>query len=51
MDPDADIILDEDMAWRFFTRGIEKEIARKYITIEGDESLAEPVFEMVSVIA
>ena len=51
MDPDAEIILDEDIAWRLFTRGVENEIARKHITIKGNKSLAEPVFEMVSIIA
>jgi hypothetical protein len=51
MDPDTEIILEEDIAWRLFTRGIEKDGARKYITIKGNKNIAEPVFEMVSIIA
>jgi len=51
MDPDTEIILEEDIAWRFFTRGVEKDEARKHITIKGNKSIAEPVFEMVSIIA
>ena len=51
MDPDTEIILEEDIAWRFFIRGVEKDEARKHITIKGNKSIAEPVFEMVSIIA
>lgn len=51
MEPDTEIILEEDIAWRFFTRGIEKDGARKHITIKGNKNIAEPVFEMVSIIA
>lgn len=51
MDPDTEIILDENIAWRFFTRGVEIDVARKHITVKGNKSIAEPVFEMVSIIA
>ena len=51
MDPDAEITMDEDTAWRFFTHGIGKDRARKLITIQGKMNIAEPVFGMVSIIA
>ncbi len=51
MHPDAEITMDEDTAWRFFTRGIGEDRARKLINITGKINLAEPIFEMVSIIA
>ncbi len=50
MQPDAVISLDEDIAWRFFTRGVEIDRARKLVTVKGNKSIAEPVFEIVSII-
>jgi hypothetical protein len=51
LDPDTRITLEEDIAWRLFTRGIGKDAARRLMTIKGDKNMAEPVIEMVSIIA
>jgi uncharacterized protein (TIGR03083 family) len=51
MSVDAMVELDEDYAWRLFTKGISKEEARRSARIEGDEALAEQALEMVSILA
>jgi hypothetical protein len=49
--PQAEVSIDQDVAWRLFTKGLSKEEARKRATISGDQTLARRVLEMVSVIA
>ena len=46
----ATISLEDDLAWRLFTKGIRPETARAQVRIEGDEGLALPVLGMVSII-
>jgi uncharacterized protein (TIGR03083 family) len=41
----------EDIAWRLFTKGIDRAAARAHITIEGDERLASGVLGLVAIIA
>ena len=48
---DATVELDEDRAWRLFTKGISKEDARKSARIEGDAALAERALDTVSILA
>jgi uncharacterized protein (TIGR03083 family) len=48
---DAELMIDEDIAWRLFTRGVTKEEALRTARVIGDESLAMKALEMVSVIA
>lgn len=50
-DPDGMIALDQDVAWRFFTKGIPPDAVRRQTLIEGDRALVEPFFGMVSIIA
>ena len=47
----ARVVLDQETAWRLFTKGIDKEQARQAATIEGDSALAERVFDTVSILA
>lgn len=49
--PSAEVILDQDLAWRLFTRGIDPELARAQIVFKGDPALGLKVLEMVSIIA
>lgn len=49
--PDTDVILDEDIAWRLFTRGLDQSVAREHISLSGDRALGLKVLEMVSIIA
>jgi hypothetical protein len=48
---DATVELDEDRAWRLFTKGISKEEAQQTARIEGDEALAERALDTVSILA
>ena len=36
---------------RIFTRGVDQGTARNHIAIRGDKRIAEPIFDMVSIIA
>jgi uncharacterized protein (TIGR03083 family) len=49
--PAAEVILDQDLAWRLFTRGIDAELARAQMVFKGDTGLGFKVLEMVSIIA
>jgi uncharacterized protein (TIGR03083 family) len=49
--PDAQVILDEDVAWRLFTRGLGQHQAWEHVALIGDRALGMRVFEMVSIIA
>ncbi|MFL6214551.1 MAG: maleylpyruvate isomerase family mycothiol-dependent enzyme [Blastocatellia bacterium] len=46
----ATVSLDEETAWRLFTKGIEPVTARAHAVIEGDERLALPALGMISII-
>jgi uncharacterized protein (TIGR03083 family) len=47
----ATVELDEDVAWRLFTKGTSKGDARRMARIEGDEALAERALDTVSILA
>jgi hypothetical protein len=49
--PDAEVVIDEDIAWRVFTKGLGKEEARSKVTVAGDQALGLKVLDMVSIIA
>ena len=49
--PSAGVTLDEDVAWRLFTRGLTAQEARGRAALEGDRDLCLRAFEMVSIIA
>ncbi len=50
-DPQAEVTLPQDSAWRLFTKGISKEEARAQAQMSGDPRLAEQMLETVSIIA
>ena len=47
----ATVELDQDVAWRLFTKGITKDEARRAARIDGDVALAERALETVSILA
>lgn len=49
--PDAHVTLDQDTAWRLFTKGIGEGTARAHAVIMGDLRLATPMLKVLSVIA
>jgi uncharacterized protein (TIGR03083 family) len=51
IEADASVALDEDVAWRLFTKGISKEEARQSARIEGDAALADRALDTVSILA
>ena len=48
--PRAHVFLPQEVAWRLFTKGVDREAARGQARVVGDQSLAAHIFEMVSVI-
>ena len=49
--PQAEVSIDQDVAWRLFTKGVSPEQARMRATFRGDQTLAARALDMVSVIA
>lgn len=47
----AQVTMDQDDAWRLFTKGMSAEQVRGRVKIQGDVTLAEKMLDMVSVIA
>jgi uncharacterized protein (TIGR03083 family) len=51
IEADATVELDEDVAWRLFTKGIPNGDARRAARIDGDEALADRALDTVSILA
>lgn len=49
--PTAEVVLQQNTAWRMFTKGVDGETARRVAAVRGDAALASPIFETVAVIA
>jgi uncharacterized protein (TIGR03083 family) len=49
--PAATISLDQEAAWKLFSKGLDQESARRSIRIEGDARLGEPVLGTLAVMA
>ena len=49
--PDATLTLDQNTAWRLFTKGITREAAMSWATWDGPSDLALPALDTVSIIA
>lgn len=50
-EPAARITIPQEIAWRVFTKGIDRDSARAQIKLEGDPQLAERVLELTAVVA
>ena len=50
-EPAAKVRLDQEVAWKLFSKGLSDQAARQHILIEGDRRLAEPVFRSLAVMA
>ena len=46
----ARVTIPQDLAWRLFTRGIDRELARAEIQVIGDRDLAENVFHLTAIV-
>jgi hypothetical protein len=49
--PAATVTLDEETAWRLFTKGVAPGEARARATVEGDAGLGAAAFDVVAIIA
>ena len=49
--PTAGVSLDQEAAWKLFSKGLSREAARQSVTIEGDPRLGEPIFGALAVMA
>jgi hypothetical protein len=45
------VIIDQEAAWRLFSKGMSRDEASAHLAIEGDRALGLKVLEMVSIIA
>jgi uncharacterized protein (TIGR03083 family) len=48
--PAAEVILPQDLAWRVFTKGVDREKALAQAVIRGDAGLASPLFATTAII-
>jgi uncharacterized protein (TIGR03083 family) len=46
----ATIIIPQSIAWRIFTKGIDRETARSQVTMSGDKTLATHVLQLVAIV-
>ena len=49
--PATTVSLDQRTAWKLFSKGLDRESARRHIRIEGDRRLGEPVLGTLAVMA
>ena len=49
--PAAETTIPQEIAWRIFTKGIDRASAQSHVTIAGDAALALPVLGMVSIVS
>jgi hypothetical protein len=49
--PDAVVTLDQDTAWKLFSKGLSRDDARKRVRIQGERLLGQPVLGSLAVMA
>ena len=49
--PDAHVSLDQETAWKLFSKGLDQDSARRRIRIQGEERLGQPVLSSLAVMA
>jgi hypothetical protein len=45
------VSLDQEVAWKLFSKGLDRESARRSIRIEGDPNLGQPLLDALAVMA
>jgi hypothetical protein len=48
--PACRVSIPQEIAWRIFTKGIDRAAAEAQAWVEGDRRLAEPVLSMVAIV-
>jgi uncharacterized protein (TIGR03083 family) len=49
-DPAASVTIPQELAWRLFTKGIDREAAREQVAMEGDRNLVEPILHLTAIV-
>jgi uncharacterized protein (TIGR03083 family) len=49
-DPAARVTIPQELAWRLFTKGVDREAAREQVEMEGDRNLSEPIFHLTAIV-
>ena len=49
--PDAAVTMSDDTAWRLFSKGLERDAARRQVGIEGDQALGEVALGALAIMA
>lgn len=49
--PTSEVVIDQKIAWRLFTKGLDRDLAMREIKISGDQSLGSYILNMVAVMA
>jgi uncharacterized protein (TIGR03083 family) len=49
-EPASRVTIPQDLAWRLFTKGIDRESARWQVEIEGNRHLGERIFQLTSIV-
>lgn len=49
--PAAETIIPQEIAWRVFTKGMDRALAHSQVKVTGDAALALPVLGMVSIVS
>jgi hypothetical protein len=44
------VTIPQSLAWRIFTKGIDRESARKQVSIEGDRDLGQRVLDLTAIV-
>ncbi len=50
-DPAARVIIAQELAWRIFTKGIDRDSVRAHINVEGDQTLGERILDLTAIVA
>jgi uncharacterized protein (TIGR03083 family) len=49
-EPASRVTIPQDLAWRLFTKGIDRDSARKQVEVEGNRYLGERIFQLTSIV-
>jgi uncharacterized protein (TIGR03083 family) len=48
--PAARVTIPQELAWRLFTKGLDREAAREQVEVEGDRNLSEPILHLTAIV-
>lgn len=48
--PASRVIMPQDLAWRIFTKGIDRDAARAHVKIEGNQNLGQKVLSLTAIV-